>query len=129
MTTMGFGKKSDFTQNGNKSPSPNQYPTKSLFEDNKTKGKTFGCAREKSPDRSYLIPQIHKNPGPGQVPHPLLSTTDQGTPSWPNASPSAPRPSTSSKNTPIATPPAQLHTSPSTYPERTEGIRSASSMT
>lgn len=92
MTTMGFGKKSDFTRNDNNSPSPNQYPSKSIFEE-KHKGKTFGCAREKSPDRSYLIPQIHKNPGPGQVPHPLPSITDPETPSWPNASQSAQRPS------------------------------------
>jgi len=27
----------------------------------------FGMSREKSPDRSYLIPQLQKIPGPGQV--------------------------------------------------------------
>jgi len=32
-----------------------------------TIGKTFGNCREKSPDRSYLIPQIHGHPGVGQV--------------------------------------------------------------
>ena len=30
-------------------------------------GKSFGTAREKLPDRSYLVPQLHKNPGPGLV--------------------------------------------------------------
>ena len=30
-------------------------------------GKSFGTAREKLPDRSYLVPQLHKVPGPGQV--------------------------------------------------------------
>lgn len=62
---MGFGKKSDFTKPTSESPPPTQYPTKSGFDEKK--GRTFGCAREKSPDRSYFIPQIHKNPGPGHV--------------------------------------------------------------
>jgi hypothetical protein len=63
---MGFGKKSDFTKTKTESPPPTHYLVKSLFEEKK-KGRTFGCAREKSPDRSYLIPQIQLNPGPGQV--------------------------------------------------------------
>lgn len=75
MTTMGFGKKSDFTKTKTESPPPTHYPIKSSFEDPKHKGRTFGCAREKSPDRSYLVPQIHANPGPGQVPPPPRSTT------------------------------------------------------
>lgn len=41
--------------------------TKSTFEENKGKGNTFGGSREKSPDRSYFIPQLQKVPGPGQV--------------------------------------------------------------
>jgi len=46
---------------------------KSEFDDIK-KGQSFGCAREKSPDKSYLIPQIQKNPGPGNVLTFLYST-------------------------------------------------------
>ena len=30
-------------------------------------GKTFGLAREKLDDKSYLIPQLRKIPGPGKV--------------------------------------------------------------
>lgn len=75
MTAMGFGKKSDFTKTKTESPPPTHYPMKSVF-DEKSKGRTFGVAREKSPDRSYLIPQLHKNPGPGQVHRLALSITD-----------------------------------------------------
>ena len=39
---------------------------KSIFDD-KARGKSFGLSRESSPDRSYLIPQLHKVPGPGKV--------------------------------------------------------------
>ena len=38
-------------------------------------GKSFGTAREKLPDNSYLIPQLQKIPGPGKVLHVLLSMT------------------------------------------------------
>ncbi len=48
-------------------PSPDHYMHKSMFEDGKNRGKSFGGARERSPDRSHFIPQIHKNPGPGNV--------------------------------------------------------------
>ena len=37
------------------------------------KGKTFGSSRDKSPDTSYLVPQIHKFPGPGQVSYIIFS--------------------------------------------------------
>lgn len=76
---MGFGKKSDFTRSKAESPPPSLYLMKSGFEEKK-KGRTFGCSRERSPDRSYLIPQIHKNPGPGQVIPSLCSTIDAETP-------------------------------------------------
>lgn len=75
MTSIGFGKKSDFTNPKSESPPPTHYLFKSIFTEKK-KGKTFGCAREKSPDRSYLIPQIQANPGPGQVILTLFSTID-----------------------------------------------------
>lgn len=41
---------------------------KSFVEESKGKGKgqTFGLSREKMPNRSYLIPQLHKFPGPAQ---------------------------------------------------------------
>ena len=90
---MGFGKKSDFTRPKAESPPPSLYLMKSGFEEKK-KGRTFGCSREKSPDRSYFIPQIHKNPGPGQVALSLLSTTDAETPSCTRKA-NAPKPSCS----------------------------------
>lgn len=31
------------------------------------RGKSIGLSRDNIPDRSYLIPQMHKIPGPGQV--------------------------------------------------------------
>lgn len=67
--SLGYGKKSDFTQNFTKTPGANSYSQKSLFDNNKKKqkGATFGIARQNSPDRSYLTPQQQKNPGPGQV--------------------------------------------------------------
>lgn len=37
-----------------------------MFEDGKTRGKSFALSRDRSPDRSYLIPQLNKMPGPGQ---------------------------------------------------------------
>ena len=88
---MGFGKKSDFTRPKAESPPPSLYLMKSGFEEKK-KGRTFGCSREKSPDRSYFIPQIHKNPGPGQVALSLFSTTDAETPSCTRKA-NAPKPS------------------------------------
>ena len=66
---IGYGRKSDFTRDLTASPPATLYRHKSIFEDKK--GKTFGSSREKSPDTSYLIPQLHKLPGPGQVIHNL----------------------------------------------------------
>lgn len=67
--SFGYGKKSDFTKDLTVSPRATLYSHKSVFDqDTSTKrGKSFGLSREKSPDRSYLIPQIHKHPGPGNV--------------------------------------------------------------
>ena len=65
--SFGYGRKSDFTKTLTASPSVTTYTSKSVFEQNKGRGKSFGSARDRSPDTSYLIPQIHKNPGPGQV--------------------------------------------------------------
>lgn len=66
-TSFGYGKKSDFTQPTNVSPPSTKYNSKSFVDESKKSGKTFGISRELSPDRSYLIPQLHKNPGPGNV--------------------------------------------------------------
>lgn len=66
MASIGVGKKSDFTKAATLSPPPIHYHVETTLSD-LSKGKTFGCARENSPDRSYLIPQNHKNPGVGQV--------------------------------------------------------------
>ncbi len=65
--SFGYGKKYDFTQPTNVSPPSTKYNSKSFVDDSKKKGKSFGLSRELSPDRSYLIPQLHKNPGPGKV--------------------------------------------------------------
>ena len=66
-TTFGYGKKSDFTEDLTGSPGATKYMHKSIFEDGKNRGKSFGLSRQQSPDRSYLVPQLHKVPGPGQV--------------------------------------------------------------
>jgi hypothetical protein len=66
MAGIGVGKKSDFTKTTTFSPPPIQYHVETTLND-LAKGKTFGCARDNSPDRSYLVPQNHKNPGVGQV--------------------------------------------------------------
>lgn len=65
--SFGSGKKSDFTKPLTCSPPSTLYMYKSVFEDGKNRGKSFGASRDRSPDRSYFIPQIHKNPGPGNV--------------------------------------------------------------
>lgn len=67
--SFGYGKKSDFTKDLTASPRATLYSHKSVFDQDTSikRGKTFGLSRERSPDRSYLIPQIHKHPGPGNV--------------------------------------------------------------
>lgn len=66
-TSFGYGNKYDFTQTTTVSPPSTKYKSKSFVDDSKKNGKTFGISRDLSPDRSYLIPQLHKNPGPGKV--------------------------------------------------------------
>lgn len=66
-TSFGYGSKYDFTTPLNVSPPSTKYNSKSFTDDSKKKGKTFGTSREISPDKSYLIPQIHKHPGPANV--------------------------------------------------------------
>jgi hypothetical protein len=44
-----------------------------MFDKDRNKGITFGTEREKEPDRSYLIPQLSKFPGPADVVLYLLS--------------------------------------------------------
>lgn len=66
-TSFGYGSKFDFTKPLTVSPPATKYNQKSFCDDSKKNGLTFGLSRDGSPDRSYLIPQIHKNPGPGKV--------------------------------------------------------------
>jgi len=49
------------------SPPATSYQIKSFVEESKGKGNSFGTARDKIPDRSYLIPQMQRVPGPGTV--------------------------------------------------------------
>ena len=64
---MPKSKRSDFTKDFTCSPPSTKYLHRSVFEKSPNKGKSFGLSREGSPDRSYLIPQLHKVPGPGNV--------------------------------------------------------------
>jgi hypothetical protein len=66
-SSFGYGNKYDFTQTLTVSPPVNTYNLKTFVEETKSKGKSFGTARDKLPDNSYLIPQMHKIPGPGAV--------------------------------------------------------------
>lgn len=49
------------------SPPVTKYKQKTFTDLSKNNGKSFGQARDKLPDNSYLVPQMHKMPGPGQV--------------------------------------------------------------
>lgn len=71
-TSFGFGQKADFTKPITCSPPSTKYNIKSDFDAQREKGKSFGLSRDSSPDRSYLVPQLHKMPGPGQVPHEFI---------------------------------------------------------
>ena len=64
---MGYGNKSDFTKDLTASPPVTKYNLKTFVDVSKEHGKSFGTAREKLPDQSYLVPQMQKVPGPGQV--------------------------------------------------------------
>lgn len=66
-SSIGSGQKSDFTKDQAKTPGSTQYNPDSYYEFTKTKGLSFGQSREKSNDKSYLIPQIHIHPGVGAV--------------------------------------------------------------
>jgi len=48
-------------------PSSTKYDVDNYYNKIRSKGLTFGLSRDVSPDRSYLVPQLHKNPGPGKV--------------------------------------------------------------
>jgi hypothetical protein len=65
--SIGYGRKHEFSDNMPVSPPVTAYKQQSMFEENKNKkkGKSFGLSRDQIPDRSYLIPQLHKMPGPG----------------------------------------------------------------
>lgn len=64
---FGYGNKSDFTRTLTVSPPATKYEIKTFLDESKEKGKSFGTTREKLPDNSYLVPQLHKVPGPGFV--------------------------------------------------------------
>ena len=64
---FGYGDKSDFTKPQTVSPASTKYNHKSFCDDSKNKGKSIGLSRDKIPDRSYLIPQMQRIPGPGNV--------------------------------------------------------------
>ena len=95
--SLGYGTKHDFTKDLTASPGATKYNIRSIFDENKTRGKSFGLSRELSPDRSYLVPQLNKVPGPGQVKYMLLSTRIKSKPGCPKASPSGQRLEISSK--------------------------------
>ena len=70
---IGYGKKSDFTLDLPKAPAGSDYDPNNYHEFIKSRGLSFGLSREQSPDQSYLIPQIHKHPGVGNVTLSLIS--------------------------------------------------------
>lgn len=63
-TSIGFGKKLDFTKPAMITPSGSDYNPDIKWM---KQGKTFGCSRDKSLDRSYIPPQIQSHPGVGAV--------------------------------------------------------------
>ena len=65
--SLGYGPKSDFTKDLTASPGATKYNIRSVLDQSKNRGKSFGLSRELSPDRSYFVPQLQKIPGPGQV--------------------------------------------------------------
>jgi hypothetical protein len=65
--SIGYGRKSNFTEDLAQTPSATMYNPNSYHEFTKIRGKSFGLSREQLPDQSYLVPQIHKHPGVGAV--------------------------------------------------------------
>ena len=66
-TSIGYGKKYDFSKAVANNPSPSNYEKPSIFDKNKRKniGKTFGVSRERMKVTGALV--IKGNyPGPGQ---------------------------------------------------------------
>ena len=78
--SLGSGKKSDFTTDLSKAPPSSLYNPNTYYEHIKGKGLTFGLSRDKSPDQSYTIPQIHKHPGVGAVIFHLFSMSLKNNP-------------------------------------------------
>ena len=66
-TSLGYGRKYQLSDSMPIGPPATAYKHQSLFEENqsKGKGKSFGLSRDSIPDKSYLIPQLQKIPGPG----------------------------------------------------------------
>lgn len=94
---FGYGNKSDFTRTLTVSPPATKYEIKTFLDDSREKGKSFGLHREKLPDNSYLVPQLHKIPGPGGVSFVLFSTKTTRRKSPITASPCGPSQSISSR--------------------------------
>ena len=70
-----LSKRSDFTKTLTCSPPSTKYMHKSFFQKDPRKGKSFGTSRDRSPDRSYFIPQLQQIPGPGQVKNNTIFST------------------------------------------------------
>ncbi|KRX06877.1 hypothetical protein PPERSA_11522 [Pseudocohnilembus persalinus] len=66
-TSLGYGKKFDFTQSQKNTPGANQYNLKGIFEENKlkNKGKTVGVGREKMAHGGIVTHNSKFIPGPG----------------------------------------------------------------
>jgi len=64
-TSLGIGKKSDFTQSSNNMPAPNAYDVKDFVVANKKKGFSFGLSREAMSATGSQFVGDKTSPGPG----------------------------------------------------------------
>lgn len=129
-TSFGYGKKSDFTKDLTASPGSTKYTHKSSFDAGKNKGITFGLEREKLPDNSYLIPQLSKFPGPGQVNFILPSMKIKSKLEWAKVIRWEPKPSILfNRKWVINNPQAQEHINTSSCNLKQEDLRYQNSQT
>ena len=71
--SIGNSRRTDFTLDLAHVPSSALYDFNTYYQFIKNKGLSFRLSREVSPDQSYLIPQIQRHPGVGEVILLLLS--------------------------------------------------------
>lgn len=71
--SIGNSKKIDLNNDLSHTPPSNLYDPNTYYDFAKSKGLSFAISRDQSPDQSYLIPQIHKFPGPANVIYPQVS--------------------------------------------------------